>query len=149
MSSFNDRKAKVLTHPSQLAHRELPQSVASEGEGEDPGVLEGRRQVSHGHIGALNGPEVVTCRTRWLHGWWRRAMRPLSQVQVSGAKSGDKWMRRRGDGLRWGRSHFYPRSHEAEVHPSDILCSKCEVAPHHSTPIFATAGNAGQRESSN
>ena len=56
---------EVRTHPPQFAQGELPQPVASEGEGEDPGVLEGGRQVRHGHVRTLDRPQVVTCRT-WL-----------------------------------------------------------------------------------
>ena len=118
----------LLTHPPQFAHWELSQPVASEGEGKDPGVLEGGRQVGHGHVGTLNGPQVITCPT-WLHGCWRPAMRPLSQVQESPAKSGDKRMRRGGGEAS---SHFYPHSQERR------MCTQISLAIHvrsHSTLI--------------
>ena len=64
-SSLRQIYEEVRTHPPQFAQWELPQPVAPEGEGEDPGVLEGGREVRHGHVRTLDGSQVVTC-TTWL-----------------------------------------------------------------------------------
>ena len=135
MSSFNERKAKVLTHPSQLAHRELPQSVASEGEGEDPGVLEGGRQVCHGNVRTLHGPQVVTCRTTRLHGCWRLAIRATEPSTSESCQ--EVWRQEDGKkGERGGGTlHFYPHSHERQM-CTQISCDprnvQCGVSPFNS-----------------
>ena len=141
MSSLNERKAKVLTHPSQLAHRELPQSVASEGEGEDPGVLEGGRQVCHGDVRTLHGPQVVTCRTTRLHGCWRLAIRATEPSTSESCQ--EVWRQEDGKkGERGGGRHYISipipmRGRCALRYPVIRVTSNVEFL--HSTLIFATA----------
>ena len=140
MSSFNERKAKVLTHPSQLAHRELPQSVASEGEGKDPGVLEGGRQVCHGNVRTLHGPQVVTCRTTRLHGCWRLAIRATEPSTSESCQ--EVWRQEDGKKGERGGRHYISipipmRGRCALRYPVIRVTSNVEFL--HSTLIFATA----------